>query len=81
MTSKAIDLLLPRKPEPGLGIIERAGYRKIAINFPEDLFFKIRDQAIRENKTISEVVTMLCQVGYLDLCESDALEPALAPRT
>ena len=80
MTIKALDLLLPMKAVPGVGYIERPGYRKIAISFPEQQFHKIRERAMRENKTISEMVSELCTVGLLDLEESDALEPTLIPK-
>ena len=80
MTIKALDLLLPIKPIPGIGYIERPGYRKIAISFSESQFHKIRERAIRENKSVSEMVSELCVVGLLDLEDSDALEPTLVPR-
>jgi len=53
----------------------RIGYRKVAVSFPEALFTKIVDRAIKEKKSFSETVTELCTVGDLDLTESDALEP------
>ena len=71
--------MVDRVTRLGIGIVERPGYRKIAISFPEDLFNKIRARAEFEHKTISEMVSELCKVGDLDLSESDALEPSLVP--
>ena len=49
---------------------------RVAVIFDEDLFEEIKAQALREEKSFSEMVRELARVGLLDLRESDALEPA-----
>ena len=57
------------------------GYRtsdttlRLAINFEEALFAKIKVMAAKENKSFSTMVNELCKVGIFDLEESDKLEP------
>lgn len=58
-----------------VGYTDRKGYRKVAVSFPENLFTKISQRAIKSKKSFSETVAELCAVGDLDLTESDALEP------
>lgn len=47
---------------------------RVAVIFDEELFDKIRVMATKEGKGFSQMVGELCQVGILDLEESDKLE-------
>ena len=73
--TKSLDLLLISNKQPGVSYIEKDGYRKIAISFTQPIFDQIRFQAIKEGKSISEVVVSLVQAGHLCVSESDAMEP------
>jgi hypothetical protein len=48
---------------------------RIAVKLDIKLFKQITDQAKKENKSFSEMVSSLCKCGLLCLAESDALEP------
>jgi hypothetical protein len=56
------------------GYNDKAGFTKIAINFPNELFHDILIMARREGKDFSSMVSELCKVGIFDLEESDRLE-------
>ena len=49
---------------------------KVAVAFNAELFEKIKEMALKENLTFGAMVCELCEVGILDLEESDSLEPA-----
>jgi hypothetical protein len=52
------------------------GDMRIAVRFNDELFKRIKERALTEKKTFSEMVSELCVVGLLDLEESDSHEAA-----
>ena len=47
---------------------------RVAVQFDEPLFARIKKRALKENKTFSEMVCELCSVGLLDLEDNDQHE-------
>jgi hypothetical protein len=51
---------------------------KVAVAFNAELFEKIKEMALKENLSFGAMVCELCEVGILDLEESDQHEPQAA---
>lgn len=54
----------------------KQGELQVAIRFQEAMFERIKQRALQENKTFSEMVVELCAIGLFDLEESDSHEQA-----
>jgi hypothetical protein len=54
----------------------KQGELQVAIRFQEVMFERVKQRALQENKTFSEMVVELCAIGLFDLEESDSHEQA-----
>jgi hypothetical protein len=54
----------------------KQGELQVAIRFQEVMFERVKQRALQENKTFSEMVVELCGIGLFDLEESDSHEQA-----
>lgn len=57
------------------GVASRPGFKKIAIDMPEELFDKILTRAIKAGVPFNTIAVTLLSCGVLDYEESESHEP------
>lgn len=62
------------------GAVRKPGLRKIAVEFPEDLFNKIKARAEKDDVSFSKKAVELAACGVRDYEDSERHDPKPAPR-
>jgi hypothetical protein len=57
------------------GFTDEKGYRKVAVNFPPEIFAKVNARAAEAGVSFSSMAVRLIHCGVFDYEESEALEP------